>query len=165
MSDENEWQGPTPEEMRKLDEARRLLSDHGYTVSSTAGDRVGPQRVTGDPDFDEILDKCCEILGVKGADYTIGNKDRLHNFRTVANFCDLTPMQSLGVYFYKHVSAIFAFIKNGGQKESEPIEGRIADVINYMLLFYKMVKEQRRERPKAMVDDLVGLAKQTLLKG
>lgn len=162
MSDADAWEEPTPEELNKIDEAKRLLKGFGFAVVREAGDKTV---ITGDPDFDEILDKCCEILGVKGQDYTIGNKDRLHNFRTVANFCDLTPMQSLGVYFYKHVSAIFAFIKNGGQKESEPIEGRIADVINYMLLFYKMVKEQRRERPKDVVDGLVGLAKQTLLKG
>lgn len=139
MSDADAWEEPTPNELKQIDEAKRMLTSFGYKVVRDGSKTV----ITGDPDFDEILDKCCEILGVKGADYTIGNKDRLHNFRTVGNFCDLSPMQALGVYFYKHVSAIFAFIKNGGQSESEPIDGRIADVINYMLLFYKMVKEQK----------------------
>lgn len=100
--------------------------------------------LTGDADFDECLAKCIEVLKVKGADYTIGNADRLWNFKDVARQTGLTPYQTLGVYFHKHVSAVFAFIKANGQQESEPIEGRIADVINYMLLFYKMVQEQKR---------------------
>lgn len=99
---------------------------------------------TGDEDFDDILKQCIEILKVKGDDYTIGNIDRLHNFKTVASFTGLTPPEVLGVYFYKHVAAIFAFIKSSGKKQSEPISGRIADCINYMLLFYKMVKEIER---------------------
>ena len=100
--------------------------------------------LTGDEDFDELIMKCVEILKVKGADYTIGTGDRLHNFKTVAEFTGMTPEQTLGVYLYKHISAIFAFIKKGGATESEPIEGRIADVVNYMLLFHKMVQERKR---------------------
>lgn len=100
--------------------------------------------LTGDKDFDEILNKCISILSVKGKDYTIGNDDKLHNFKTAGEFNELSQMQVLGVYFYKHVSAIFAYIKANGQTESEPIEGRIADVINYMLLFYKMVNTQKK---------------------
>lgn len=103
------------------------------------------QEITGDEDFDAMLHRCIKILGVKGRDYTIGNIDRLHNFRTVAAFADVTDYKALGVYFYKHVSAIFSFIKSGGQNESEPIEDRIADVINYMLLFHKMVVENRKK--------------------
>lgn len=98
--------------------------------------------MTGDRDFDDMLSKCVETLKVKGADYTIGMSDRLHNFRTAAEFTGLTKEQVLGTYLYKHVAAIFAYIK--GKTESEPIEGRICDVINYMLLFAKMVREQNR---------------------
>jgi hypothetical protein len=35
------------------------------------------------------------------------------------------------------------FIKEGGQSESEPIEGRIKDQIVYLLLFYRMVQEKK----------------------
>ncbi len=100
--------------------------------------------LTGDIDFDKMIKSCVDILKVKGKDYTIGTQDRLYNFKTVAQFTGLTPEAVLGVYFYKHVSAVFSFIKSGGQSESEPIEGRIADCINYMLLFQKMVQERKR---------------------
>ena len=102
-------------------------------------------RFTGDADFDRTLAACVEILEVKGADYTVGSTDRLANFRKVAEFTGMTQEQVLGTYLYKHVAAIFAYIKNGGQSESEPIEGRISDVINYMLLFGKMVAESKRD--------------------
>lgn len=115
-------------------------------VDARSNEPVAKPTLTGDADFDDILWKCIDILKVKGDDYTIGTGDRLHNFKTVAEFTSLTPEKTLGVYFYKHVSAIFAFIKGG--KESEPIEGRIADIINYMLLFYKMVLERRRGKLK-----------------
>jgi hypothetical protein len=98
---------------------------------------------TGDDHFDEILRICIQILSTKGNDYSIGSIDRLHNFRTCSNFMGITPKEALGVYLYKHIAAIYTYIKNDGQSESEPIETRIADVINYMLLLYKMVKEEK----------------------
>lgn len=97
---------------------------------------------TGDDDIDEMLIDCISTLESKGAEYTIGSKDRLHNFRTVGSFTGVGMMTVWGVYFYKHVSSIFSFIKNNGEvKSNEPISGRIMDCIVYLLLFYKIVKE------------------------
>lgn len=105
-----------------------------------------PFRLTGDEDFDKALEAAVSVLAVKGEDYTIGTGDRLHNFKTTAEFTGMTPKQVLGTYLYKHVSALYAYIKNDGQSESEPIEGRCVDIINYILLFYKMVQEEKRDR-------------------
>lgn len=105
-------------------------------------------QLTGDVDFDELLKKCISILKVKGADYTIGTGDKLHNFKTTSEFMGLTPKQVLGTFLYKHMSAVFAYIKNDGQTESEPISGRLADVINYMLLLHKMIKEDEGKLDK-----------------
>lgn len=101
--------------------------------------------MTDDVDMDAMLERCFKILKVKGDDYTVGNAsvDRLHNFRTVASFTGLKMGAVWSVYFYKHVSAIFAFVRGG--TESEPIEERIADAINYLLLFAKMVAESKRQ--------------------
>lgn len=100
--------------------------------------------MTGDKDFDETLEECFKVLGVKGADYTVGSKDRLANFNRGAELLGMRPEQVLAVYWYKHVTAVLNYIKTGGQSESEPIQGRITDNINYMLLFSKMVKEKER---------------------
>lgn len=108
--------------------------------------------LTGDPDFDMCLEACFEILGVKGNDYTVGSKDRLFNFRRVAEFTGLTMEQVWSVYFAKHIFAVFNYVKSGGKSESEPIEGRLNDVINYTLLMYKIVQEREREKQKSMSD-------------
>lgn len=102
--------------------------------------------LTDDKEIDEFLKECFETLRLKGRDYTIGSEDRLHNFRTVGDFTGVGMLATWGVYFYKHVSALFSYIKSGGQNESEPIEWRIKDCVVYLLLFYKMVKEKQRER-------------------
>jgi hypothetical protein len=63
--------------------------------------------------------------------------------RRLLHLCGLTPKQALGVYLYKHMSAVFNYIKSNGQSESEPIQERIKDVINYMLLFALMIEEEK----------------------
>ena len=103
-------------------------------------------RLTGDDDFDEALNKCAQVLEVKGKDYTIGNTDRMHNFKTAASNFGITPLQSIGLYMYKHMAAVMSYIKSGGQNESEPIEMRIVDNINYLLFLYKMVQEEKRSQ-------------------
>lgn len=95
---------------------------------------------TGIPAIDELLAECITTLHAKGADYTIGSTDKLANFNRGADFFGTRPAQVLGIYLWKHVTAVFNFIKSDGQVESEPIRGRIVDVINYMLLFWLMVK-------------------------
>jgi hypothetical protein len=99
---------------------------------------------TGYQDIDKFLDECLETMRVKGHDYRQGNDDDLlHNFRTVAETVGLPIEKVWFTYFYKHYSAMATFIKEGGQSESEPIEGRIKDQIVYLLLFYRMVMERK----------------------
>lgn len=106
-----------------------------------------------DMDFSEAVTACDKLLTQKGHDYTQGrsevksdHKGRLINFYKNAEKNGLTPYQILNVYMGKHLDAIDTFIKSGGLRtESEPIEGRICDAINYMLLLYKMVKYEQRQ--------------------
>lgn len=102
---------------------------------------------TGYHDLDLFLDDCFKTMREKGHDYRQGNDaDLLHNFRTVSKTVGV-PMEKVWLtYFYKHYSAMTTYIKEGGQQESEPIEGRIKDQIVYLLLFYRMVKEEKERR-------------------
>jgi hypothetical protein len=101
-----------------------------------------PNELTGDRDFDEMLRDCVKTLESKGAEYTIGSKDRLANFKKVAESVDSSMEKVWFTYFYKHYSAVASYIKNGCQvKSNEPIQGRIMDCIVYLLLFHKMTKE------------------------
>lgn len=100
-------------------------------------------KLTGDEAIDSLLRKCIETLEVKGNDYTAGRGavDRLYNFRTAAEKFGISMEQVWAVYAYKHWTAIERYAKQG-QVESEPIEGRIMDMINYLLLLNCIIKSK-----------------------
>lgn len=96
-----------------------------------------------DPDLRSMLHICDNMLKAKGHDYTQGSPNRLQNFDAAAVRLGLRPEQVLAVYMNKHWSALETFFQKG-RVESEPIEGRIADLINYLLLLSKMVARSNK---------------------
>lgn len=99
-----------------------------------------------DPVMHQVLTEAMQVLKLKGNDYTMGKADfeRLHNFDTAASFLGLKDTQVLGVYLYKHVASVFAYLGRG-KVESEPIRGRIVDCINYLLLLALMVERAEQK--------------------
>lgn len=94
-------------------------------------------------DFKEILDsiltQCREVLSVKGRDYASSVEDnRLRNFETTAKMMGISPLKVITIFMQKHRDAIDAYT-NTGRVESESLEGRIVDHINYLLLYYAQV--------------------------
>lgn len=85
----------------------------------------------------KIVSECFKILKVKGDDYT-DNKDRLSNFK---GFPGVDPKVVLSIYMHKHYIAVQNYCLRG-KLESEPIRGRICDMINYLLLLNFMVETQ-----------------------
>ena len=102
------------------------------------------RRMIQNDHFIETVMACWKIYDVKGNDYTRGkgDLDRTDNFKMAAENNGITPLQAWGVYFYKHVSAVWRFLKDA-KVESEPIEGRIHEVINYSILLLLLAKEIR----------------------
>jgi hypothetical protein len=90
----------------------------------------------------DIFDKCRELTKVKGEDYTKGNPDVLANFKE-GDFLGLNPYQTLGVYMKKHIDAIYNFIKTAGEHESEPIDTRIQDAINYLIFLKALIEDEK----------------------
>lgn len=88
-----------------------------------------------DRDFDVIR----KINAEKGHDYA-GDEDALANFKIQATECGLTPEQVWGVLAGKHWTAVRTFIREG-QVASEPIEGRLHDMILYCFLLLGLVRE------------------------
>lgn len=129
----------------KADEAYKEGLEEGLTSCKNQS----VDALTGDEDMDALLKECLKVLTVKGNDYTQGkgNLDRLNNFTTGAEALGLQPRQVLAVYLYKHLTAVLRYLKEG-QVESEPIEGRIVDCINYFLLLGKLIAHEKREESK-----------------
>ena len=93
---------------------------------------------------EEILPDCFGIMRTKGMAYS-GKEDKLGNFKRVAQLLKQTPLMVWFVYFTKHFDAIASYIR-GEYKDSEPIEGRIKDGINYFFLLYGLIKEKENEQ-------------------
>lgn len=87
-------------------------------------------------DFDTIV----SINEVKGHDYA-GDTDALANFKLQAAECGITPEQVWSVLAGKHWSAVRTYAREG-DVQSEPIEGRIYDLILYSFLLLGMVRER-----------------------
>ena len=83
-----------------------------------------------------------QIVQEKRPEYTEGKTDVLANFKQVAEELGLSPMEVWYVYFRKHISSIVSYVKNPNIQLSEPIFGRIKDVMNYMELLAALAKEQ-----------------------
>lgn len=96
-------------------------------------------------DFVRMLDEqfalITEINRTKGHDYA-GDDDALANFKQAGEKLGLTPEQVWGVYADKHWSAVMTFVKEGDVK-SEPIEGRLHDVILYSFLLLGLIAEKK----------------------
>lgn len=95
--------------------------------------------------------KCNEILEDRGPAYAGANEqgDRFANFKLIANLFgnfDVNPNDPkavLMVYLLKHVFSVLAFIGQGTEGD-EKIEGRLADIRNYVDLLYALIREERR---------------------
>lgn len=87
------------------------------------------------------------LAKTKGEEYS-GTIDRLANFRRYALALGLTKEQILMVYAGKHWDSITTFVKEQADTSgalmrtlSEPISGRVDDLIVYLLLFKAMLEE------------------------
>ena len=94
---------------------------------------------------DETFEEIKRLSEQKGGEYA-GDGDRLENFKRNGRALDL-PMESVwAVYAAKHWDAIIQWIKDIGRDttrvRAEPLEGRIDDLIVYLLL----LKYRMRER-------------------
>jgi hypothetical protein len=83
------------------------------------------------------------IAKAKGEDYTKGSADALFNFKEAGKAIDLDPKKALYIFMNKHYNAIVNYIKTNGQSESEPIDERIKDMINYLVLLRGLIIEER----------------------
>jgi hypothetical protein len=92
--------------------------------------------------FDHIL----KLRRLKSREYS-EDGDALSNFRRNGRDLEL-PMEAVWrVYAMKHWDAISQYIrdrmKNAPRELSEPIEGRIDDLIVYLILFKAMIMEHQ----------------------
>lgn len=96
----------------------------------------------------ETFENCAELARLKGSEYS-GDTDRLANFRRNGAAIGL-PMEAIWyVYAAKHWDALTQSIldkTHGKTRERlEPLEGRIDDLIVYLVLLKCMMVEAKNQ--------------------
>lgn len=93
----------------------------------------------------ETVQSTASLLVVKGEEYA-GSADRLANFKRGAALTGATPLQVAFIYASKHYDALATYVRKNAadvqQQLSEPIEGRLDDLINYCILMKAIIAEQ-----------------------
>ena len=97
------------------------------------------------PEFDkfqeELLKEVVVMKDTKGKEYA-HSEDRFANFNRLAEGLNLPNTQIAWVYTMKHKDSIESYLR-GGYKGTEPIRGRIVDLITYLTLIAGMIEESR----------------------
>lgn len=97
-------------------------------------------------DVAEIMDQVVqEISFLRDAgqkEYAHEEDQPFRNFETLARELNLTREKVLWVLAKKHIDGIIAHI-NGHRSQREPVEGRINDLIVYLILLRAMNAEDR----------------------
>ncbi len=95
--------------------------------------------------FNKVTGEMRELLVTKGREYA-SDKDSLNNFKQGAEDIGISPLQIAWIFYQKHASAVKSYIRSGSEFSTEPIEGRLLDMINYSFLIYCLVKEQKAQK-------------------
>jgi len=89
---------------------------------------------------EEMLVPALDIMRTKGQAYS-GEDDKLGNFKRIANDVKCPVDIIWYTYFTKHIDALKSYIRRE-YKDSEPIKGRLLDIINYALLYAAILEER-----------------------
>lgn len=89
----------------------------------------------------DLIDLAASIEARKRPSYTGGDSDVLRNFKRDAAEAGISPLQNWHTHFLKQVAAINRWARTPTQEQSEPIEQRFADLINYCKLGLALKEE------------------------
>jgi hypothetical protein len=96
--------------------------------------------------FKAMVAEEMKLLVTKGSEYA-SDHDALANFKDQARDVGVSPLVVLSVLMNKHYRSLQSYIRAGGKtKSNEPIEGRIADLRNYLALMAFLIKDLEAEK-------------------
>lgn len=79
-----------------------------------------------------------------------GGENAFGNFERLATQLDLKREKVLWVYLMKHIDGVVSYL-NGHVSQREPIEGRINDIIVYLILLRGMVQENSQINKNSII--------------
>jgi hypothetical protein len=95
------------------------------------------------------LKHCIDLLDNKNEEYA-KDDDRFHNFKKTGIVRNIFPIAALDGMFNKHLISLIDMLDNAAHgilPTQKLIDDKISDVINYLLLFEGLVKEETKDKP------------------
>lgn len=87
---------------------------------------------------------CLPVMASKGGEYSRGEADVNSNFKRVGEGSGISALKTAYVYAAKHWDSISNYVKNDGKVAlTEPIEGRLGDMLNYILILASLIEEEK----------------------
>lgn len=97
----------------------------------------------------DFLEKeCLPLLKTKGADYSRKTEDANSNFKRIAAALEGRGIDTFDVwcvYAHKHWDAIMSWVGSRKLESNEALEGRIADMINYLLILVSLLEDNKTQ--------------------
>ena len=95
-----------------------------------------------DPIFAETFVSAMDVLRQKNVDYSQGEDktDRIAAFRRIARDVNVPVEKVWAIFSQKHWGAIMKYVKDG-TVESEPLQSRAIDLINYLVLLVEIDRQ------------------------
>jgi len=90
--------------------------------------------------FEVQVDRCRKLLIAKGQLYTVG-KDRLCQFKKMADLKNETPMQALAGAMVKHTTLLYDLISGNKGYSIEQWDETITDHLNYLFLLRALLED------------------------
>ena len=97
----------------------------------------------GDEVFAKRFAACMTMIRAKNADYSQGEQkgDRIAAFRRISKDIGVSMEKVWAIFCQKHWGAVMKYVKDG-ILESESIDGRINDIINYCVLLGAIIDDK-----------------------
>jgi len=92
-----------------------------------------------------LFKECIEMFKRKNASYA-GKDAGLANFNRGAKLTGIDRKKVWFIYFSKHYDSIASYIRGEYADSTEPIEGRIKDLINYLGILCCMIREDEMNK-------------------
>ena len=86
-----------------------------------------------------------QVMRGKGKEYTKGNKDKLANFKRIAEKLGVSADLVWAVYFMKHLDSQENYLAGGEISSGETIYSRVTDLRNYLILYVAILKEREEQ--------------------
>lgn len=105
-----------------------------------------------------------ELMRDKGKEYTVSDEDKLKNFKSIGERLGLKPEMVCMVYLLKHMDSVRNFVIEGRESSNEPIQGRLHDIRNYILLLGAIIKENNSSHQADLQGKVVEIFDGSVLK-